>query len=140
MGRELDKLRKTLGGIKDMNRLPSVIFIVDIKKEKIAVNEAKRLGIPIVAIVDTNCDPEDIEYLVPGNDDAIRAIRLITGKVVDAVNEGLAIREQRGGRGEEKPEKVQMPEDMPELTVARGEEEGPEVVVIRKGEEEPPQA
>lgn len=140
MGRELDKLRQTLGGIKDMNRLPSAIFIVDIKKEKIAVNEAKRLGIPIVAIVDTNCDPEDIEFLVPGNDDAIRAIRLITGKIVEAVNEGLAIREQRGGRSEEKPEKVEMPDDMPELTVARSEDAGPEVVVIRKGEEETPQA
>ncbi len=140
MGRELDKLQKTLGGIKDMNRVPAVIFIVDIKKEKIAVNEAKRLGIPIVAIVDTNCDPEDIDYLIPGNDDAIRAIRLITGKVVEAVNEGLAIREQRGGKTGEKAEKVEMPKDMPELTVARGEDQGPEVVVIRKGEEEPPQA
>jgi small subunit ribosomal protein S2 len=140
MGRELEKLQKNLGGIKDMNRLPSVIFIVDIKKEKIAVNEAKRLGIPIVAIVDTNCDPEDIDYLIPGNDDAIRAIRLITGKVVDAINEGLAIREQRGASPEEKAEKVEMPDDMPELTVARGEEEGPEVVVIRKGEEATPEA
>jgi small subunit ribosomal protein S2 len=140
MGRELEKLQKNLGGIKDMNRLPSAIFIVDIKKEKIAVNEARRLGIPIVAIVDTNCDPEDIDYLIPGNDDAIRAIRLITGKVVDAINEGLAIREQRGAAPGEKAEKVEMPEDMPELTVARGEEEGPEVVVIRKGEEEAPEA
>ena len=94
----------------------------------------------IVAIVDTNCDPEDIDYLIPGNDDAIRAIRLITGSVVEAVNEGLAIRERRGASPEEKPEKVEMPADMPELTVARGEEEGPEVVVIRKGEEETPQA
>ena len=140
MGRELEKLQKNLGGIKDMNRLPSIVFIVDIKKEKIAVNEARRLGIPIVAIVDTNCDPEDIDYLIPGNDDAIRAIRLITGAVVEAVNEGLAIRERRGASPEEKPEKVEMPADMPELTVARGEEEGPEVVVIRKGEEETPQA
>ncbi len=140
MGRELEKLEKNLGGIKDMNRLPSVIFIVDIKKEKIAVNEAKRLGIPIVAIVDTNCDPEDIDYLVPGNDDAIRAIRLITGKIVDAVNEGLAVREQRGGHSEDKAEKVEMPDDMPELTVARGKEDSPEVVVIRKGEEETPKA
>ncbi|KMY65779.1 30S ribosomal protein S2 [Desulfocarbo indianensis] len=140
MGRELEKLQKNLGGIKDMNRLPAVIFMVDIKKEKIAVNEAKRLGIPIVAIVDTNCDPEDINYLIPGNDDAIRAIRLITGKIVDAINEGLAIREQRGGYSEGRAEKVEMPDDMPELTVARGEEAGPEVVVIRKGQEEAPQA
>ncbi|MCB2193353.1 MAG: 30S ribosomal protein S2 [Deltaproteobacteria bacterium] len=130
--RELAKAERNLGGIKDMNRLPSAVVLVDIKKEKIAVNEARRLKIPIVAIVDTNCDPEGIDYLVPGNDDAIRAIRLFTGALAQAANDGLALREQRGGAGQGS-EKVQMPKDMPELTVGRSEEqEGPEVVVIRK--------
>ncbi|BEQ16241.1 30S ribosomal protein S2 [Desulfoferula mesophila] len=130
--RELEKAERTLGGIKDMNRLPSAVVLVDIKKEKIAVNEARRLKIPIVAIVDTNCDPEGIDYLVPGNDDAIRAIRLFSGAMAQAANDGLALREQRGGAGRES-EKVEMPQDMPELTVGRPEEqEGPEVVVIRK--------
>ena len=107
------------------------MVLVDIKKEKIAVNEARRLKIPIVAIVDTNCDPDGIDYLVPGNDDAIRAIRLFTGALAQAANEGMALREQRGGAAQ--AEEVQMPKDMPELTVGRPEEqEGPEVVVIRK--------
>ena len=129
--RELAKAERNLGGIKDMNRLPAAVVLVDIKKEKIAVNEARRLKIPIVAIVDTNCDPDGIDYLVPGNDDAIRAIRLFTGALAQAANDGMALREQRGGAA--KPEKVQMPKDMPELTVGRPEEqEGPEVVVIRK--------
>jgi len=129
--RELEKAERNLGGIKDMTRLPSAVVLVDIKKEKIAVNEARRLKIPIVAIVDTNCDPEGIDYLVPGNDDAIRAIRLFSGALAQAANDGLALREQRGGSAQ--AEKVQMPKDMPELTVGRPEEqEGPEVVVIRK--------
>ncbi len=133
--RELNKLKRNLGGIKDMNKLPAVVFVVDIKKEKIAINEAQRLKIPIMAIVDTNCDPDGIDYLVPGNDDAIRAIRLISAAVADAVNDGLALREQRGGAP---AEEVKMPKDMPELTVGRAEEQqGPEVVVIRKGEAPP---
>ncbi|MEW5914741.1 MAG: 30S ribosomal protein S2 [Thermodesulfobacteriota bacterium] len=130
--RELAKLQRNLGGIKELSRLPAAVFVVDIKKEKIAVSEAQRLGIPVVAIVDTNCDPEGIDYLIPGNDDAIRSIRLVTGAVADAANEGLALREQRGVRPE--AQEVQMPADMPELTVGRAEEQqGPEVVVIRKG-------
>ena len=137
--RELEKAERNLGGIKDMNRLPSAVVIVDIKKEKIAVTEARRLKIPIVAIVDTNCDPEGIDYLVPGNDDAIRAIRLFSNSMATAVNEGLALRDQRGGAREAEP--VQMPKDMPELTVGRPEEqEGPEVVVIRKEKTEAKQA
>ncbi|MFZ5587601.1 MAG: 30S ribosomal protein S2 [Thermodesulfobacteriota bacterium] len=134
MGRELEKLQHNLGGIKDMGRLPAVVVMVDIKKEKIAVSEAKRLGIPTVAIVDTNCDPEDIDYVVPGNDDAIRAIRLFTGKIADAINEGLALRESRRGVGPAEREMVEIPEDMPELTVGRGEEQNPEVLVIRRAE------
>jgi len=85
---ERDKLEKNLGGIKDMKGLPSAVFIVDPKKEHIAVSEARILGIPIVAIVDTNCDPDEVDYVIPGNDDAIRAIKLITSKIADAVIEG----------------------------------------------------
>src|SRR5438067_5886405 len=86
--RERAKLESTLVGIKNMDRLPSAVFIIDPKKENIAVEEAQRLAIPIVAIVDTNCDPTGIDYPIPGNDDAIRAVRLITSRIVDAINEG----------------------------------------------------
>ncbi|MDN5276759.1 MAG: small subunit ribosomal protein [Clostridiales bacterium] len=85
---EKEKLEKNLGGIKEMRELPGAVFIVDPKKEHIAVREARILGIPIVAIVDTNCDPDEIDYVIPGNDDAIRAIKLITSKIADAVLEG----------------------------------------------------
>jgi small subunit ribosomal protein S2 len=85
---ELDKLERFLGGIKDMHRLPDAIFIVDPKKERIAVLEARKLKIPIIAVVDTNCDPDEIDYLIPGNDDAIRAVKLMVGKIADAIIEG----------------------------------------------------
>jgi small subunit ribosomal protein S2 len=88
LDREREKLEKALTGIKSMDALPSAVFIIDPRKEKIAVMEAQRLGIPIVAIVDTNCDPTGIDYPVPGNDDAIRAVRLITSRMADAINEG----------------------------------------------------
>jgi small subunit ribosomal protein S2 len=83
-----EKLERFLGGIKDMKQLPGAIFIVDPRKERIAVAEARRLGIPIVAIVDTNCDPDEVDYVIPGNDDAIRAVKLLTAKIADAVIEG----------------------------------------------------
>jgi small subunit ribosomal protein S2 len=86
--REREKLEKNLGGIKEMSRLPAAVFVIDTKKEHIAVHEANRLGIPVVAVVDTNCDPEGIDYVIPGNDDAIRSIRLFTGKVAEACVEG----------------------------------------------------
>ncbi len=86
--KEMADLVKNLGGIKDMKGLPSAIFIVDPKKEKNAVDEARKLGIPIVAIVDTNCDPDEVDYVIPGNDDAIRAIKLIAGTLADAIIEG----------------------------------------------------
>ncbi len=88
LDREREKLEKALIGIKMMESLPSAVFIIDPRKEKIAVSEAQRLGIPIVAIVDTNCDPTGIDYPIPGNDDAIRAVRLITARIVDAINDG----------------------------------------------------
>ena len=82
--REQEKLEKSLGGIKDMEELPGALFIVDPRKERIAVAEAKKLNIPIVAIVDTNCDPDEIDYVIPGNDDAIRAVKLLTSRISDA--------------------------------------------------------
>ncbi len=93
--RELGKLEKSMIGIKDMDRLPGAVYLVDPRKERIALNEAKKLKIPIVAIVDTNCDPDGIEYLIPGNDDAIRAISLFTARVADACSEGLELRRER---------------------------------------------
>ncbi len=85
---EKERLEKFLGGIKEMKRLPNALFVVDPRKERIAVSEARKLDIPIVAIVDTNCDPDEIDYVIPGNDDAIRAVRLLTSKMADAVIEG----------------------------------------------------
>lgn len=85
---EIEKLEKFLGGIKDMKELPGALFIVDPRKERIAVAEAKKLGIPIVAIVDTNCDPDEIDYVIPGNDDAIRAVKLISATMANAIIEG----------------------------------------------------
>ncbi|HOJ49055.1 MAG TPA: 30S ribosomal protein S2 [Bacillota bacterium] len=86
--KEMQDLERNLGGIKDMKSLPSAIFVVDPKKEKNAVDEAKKLGIPVIAIVDTNCDPDEVDYVIPGNDDAIRAIKLIASVMADAVIEG----------------------------------------------------
>ena len=85
---EIEKLEKFLGGIKEMKQLPGALFIVDPRKERIAVAEAKKLGIPIVAIVDTNCDPDEIDYVIPGNDDAIRAVKLISATMANAIIEG----------------------------------------------------
>ena len=100
---EIEKLEKFLGGIKDMRQIPGALFIVDPRKERIAVAEAKKLGIPIVAIVDTNCDPDEIDYVIPGNDDAIRAVKLISATMANAIAEG---REGRMGAAaaEEKEE------------------------------------
>lgn len=90
--RDREKLQKTLGGIKSMNKLPGVMFVIDPKNEEIAVQEANKLGIPVVAVVDTNCDPDPIDYVIPGNDDAIRAIRLLSAKMADAILEGVQAR------------------------------------------------
>ena len=85
---EIEKLEKFLGGIKDMKEIPGALFIIDPRKERIAVAEAKKLGIPIVAIVDTNCDPDEVDYVIPGNDDAIRAVKLISSAIANAIIEG----------------------------------------------------
>ncbi len=102
--REKDKLDKTLGGIRDMARVPSAVWIIDTKKEHIAVGEAHKLHIPVVAILDTNCDPDEVDYKIPGNDDAIRSVTLLTRVIADAVAEGLMARVRTSQDGDEKPE------------------------------------
>ncbi len=98
MKRELDKLEKNLGGIKDMKKLPGAIFVIDSKKEEIAISEARKLNIPVIATVDTNCDPDLVDFPIPANDDAIRAVKLLAGKMADAILEG------RQGQQEEEAE------------------------------------
>jgi small subunit ribosomal protein S2 len=103
--REQTKLERTLGGIRDMQKLPSAVWIVDTKKEHIAVDEARKLGIPVVAILDTNCDPDEVDYKIPGNDDAIRSVAVLTRVVAEAVADGLMARAGAAGKGEsDKPE------------------------------------
>jgi small subunit ribosomal protein S2 len=100
LDRERESLNKNLSGIKSMTRLPDAIFIIDVKKEEIAVAEANRLGIPIVAVVDTNCSPEGIDYVIPGNDDALRAVRLFASRISDAIVEGNQIATEGGLAGQ----------------------------------------
>src|SRR5207248_1813705 len=142
---EAAKLERFLGGIKDMRKLPDVVFIVDLKKERIAVQEARKLGIPIVAIVDTNCDPDEVDYVIPGNDDAIRSIRLLATKIADAVVEirGVAIDAE-----EEATSAVAAPElprrhlsgDLTEeeIEAMRAEDEAREAEAARAAAEPPP--
>ncbi len=112
-----EKLEKYLKGIKDMEKIPDIIYVVDTVREEIAVKEAKKLGIPVVAIADTNCDPDLIDYPIPGNDDAIKAINLITGKIADAVIEGKSLRESEVKQGEEL-------DSVEEEMIKRAEEQG----------------
>ena len=112
--REKAKLTKTLGGLRDMTRLPSAIWVVDTKKEHIAVDEARKLGIPVIAVLDTNCDPDEVDYPIPGNDDAIRSAALLTRVVADAVAEGLIARSGKAARGADaKPEPGTVGSDEP---------------------------
>jgi small subunit ribosomal protein S2 len=113
LSRERIKLQRTLGGIRDMTRTPSAIWIVDTNKEHLAVNEARKLGIPVVAILDTNCDPDVVDYKIPGNDDAIRSIQVLTRVIADAVAEGLMARAGASGAADEKPEAGQLGTDEP---------------------------
>lgn len=115
--REREKLEYSLGGIKGMKKLPDAIFVVDPKQEDIAVKEARKLAIPVVAVVDTNCDPDLVDYKIPGNDDAIRAIRLFCAAIADAVLEGKGLYEQTVARGAEKPG------ELPEQTDSAGVED-----------------
>jgi small subunit ribosomal protein S2 len=137
MEKELVKLDKNLGGIKDMDELPGTVFIVDPKREHIAVKEVKKMGIPVIAITDTNCDPDDIDYIIPGNDDAIRSIRLICSKIANACIAGHNLAEERL-RADAETMKMKEAEinkyDKPVLTEeGKG---GPEVIIISKKEEE----
>jgi small subunit ribosomal protein S2 len=104
LSREKDKLTRTLGGLRDMQKLPAAIWVVDTKKEHIAVDEARKLGIPVIAVLDTNCDPDEVDFPIPGNDDAIRSAALLTRVVADAVGEGLIARSGRSTRADAKPE------------------------------------
>jgi small subunit ribosomal protein S2 len=143
LGKERVKLDSNLGGIRTMNGLPGAIFVVDPKNEMIAVREGQRLNIPIVAIVDTNCDPDEIDYIIPGNDDAIRAIRLLTSRVADACNAGRARYEEKMQAEADKEV-----EEESEITVASADlkpgerkvisdgTEGPVVEIIRKTDAE----
>jgi small subunit ribosomal protein S2 len=111
LAEEAAKLEKFLGGIKNMSRLPAGVYIVDTRKEHIAVAEARKLGIPVIAILDTNCDPDEVDYAIPGNDDAIRAVRLITSRVASACMEGLEERRKREVHEEETAEAAPAGED-----------------------------
>ena len=132
MQRELRKLHTDLGGIKNMESLPGAVFIVDPKKEEIAVRECRKLTIPIVSVVDTNCDPDLIDYVIPGNDDAIRAIKLFAGSIADACLEGLAKREESEEQAEVTPEK---PQDI-EIPQEQSEEESEAALHVDTDEEE----
>jgi small subunit ribosomal protein S2 len=115
--REKDKLTKTLGGLRDMQKLPAAIWVVDTKKEHIAVDEARKLGIPVIAVLDTNCDPDEVDFPIPGNDDAIRSAELLTRVVATAVADGLIARSGKAGRSADtKPEPgaVAVDEPLPE--------------------------
>lgn len=135
MEKELIKLEKNLGGIKNMDELPGAVFIVDPKREHIAVKEVKKMGIPVIAITDTNCDPDDIDYIIPGNDDAIRSIRLICSKIADACIAGHNLAEERlRAEAEMKKEEA----EKPEVTAAQPSDEkgeGPEVIIVNKKED-----
>jgi small subunit ribosomal protein S2 len=139
LDRERQKLSRNLGGIKELEGLPRAMFVIDPRKERIAVLEARKLGIPLVAIVDTNCDPDEIDYIIPGNDDAIRAIRLITSKMADACLEGKGKRQEAL---QAQIDKEDLAEAFPETgesfaaeTEVRREPGGPEVIIIRRSEE-----
>jgi small subunit ribosomal protein S2 len=143
LGKERVKLDSTLGGIRSMSKLPGAIFVVDPKNEAIAVREGKRLNIPIVAIVDTNCDPDEIDYIIPGNDDAIRAIRLITSRIADACIEGKEIYDERvqaaadKGAEEEPVIESAVAELKPgERKIISDGTDGPVVEIIRKSGKE----
>ncbi|MGE5830841.1 MAG: 30S ribosomal protein S2 [Micromonosporaceae bacterium] len=113
LAREKVKLTRTLGGLRDMQRVPAAIWVVDTKKEHIAVDEARKLGIPVIAVLDTNCDPDEVDFPIPGNDDAIRSAALLTRVVADAVADGLIARSGKALRTDEKPEPGQVGTDEP---------------------------
>ena len=132
--RERIKLEKNLGGIKEMTKLPGAVFIIDTKKEHIAVAEARKLGIPIVAVVDTNCNPDEIDHLIPGNDDAIRAIRIFVTKAANACHEGDTLHQKSlaGRREEEAQRRAEQGDDKQAAPIAAARPPGgPDVEVVR---------
>jgi small subunit ribosomal protein S2 len=138
--RELQKLEKNLDGIRDMNKLPGAVFVIDPKREHIAVEEARRLGIPIIALIDTNCDPTGIDHVIPANDDAIRSIKLFVSKIADACAEGNARHQEylraKGHSDEDKAEKGDREErgdrgDRGDRRGPRGGKKGPKVDIVR---------
>ena len=136
LNRKIEKLDKNLKGIKEMEDLPQIVWVVDPKKEYIAVREARKMGIPIVAIVDTNCDPDEIDYIIPGNDDAIRAIRLITSKVADAVIEGQHLYMEKAGAEMAAQEETSEGEGAPSTEEEVGTAVAPEDADVEDIEEE----
>jgi small subunit ribosomal protein S2 len=129
MQREKDKLSRTLGGLRDMTRVPAAIWVVDTKKEHIAVDEARKLGIPVIAVLDTNCDPDEVDYPIPGNDDAIRSAALLTRVIADGVADGLIARSGKALRTDEKPQPGVVAADEPlpewERELLEGSKEAP---------------
>jgi len=137
LDRERLGLEKVLSGIKSMTRLPDAVFVIDVRKEEIAVAEANKLGIPVIAVVDTNCSPEGVDYVIPGNDDALRAVRLFASRIADAVLEGQQMLTEGGASAEEPPaaepteaatlpapaEAPQVPDSVPQTDLRVPEEE-----------------
>lgn len=123
--KKMAQMDKIFGGIKGMNVLPGVVFVIDTRKEAIAVHEANRLGIPVIGVVDTNCNPDNIDYVIPGNDDAIKAIKLICSKVAEAVLEGRAVYDARGGVKQEVAAKEAAAQQPEEAAVTPEAEAGP---------------
>src|ERR1051326_5927040 len=117
LDREREILEKNLSGIKSMNRLPDALFVIDVRKEDIAVKEANRLGIPIIAVVDTNCSPEGIDYVIPGNDDALRAVRLFASRIADAVIEGQQLSPKSADEAEQAATETAAPPAPPSRTI-----------------------
>ncbi|MCC6800090.1 MAG: 30S ribosomal protein S2, partial [Anaerolineae bacterium] len=115
LDREIDKLHLRFGGMRNMSRLPDALFVVDVRREVTAVKEANILNIPVIALVDTNCDPDPIDYVIPANDDAIRAIRLLTSKIADAALEGIALRKTRVDDAEYEEEDVDFADAMADV-------------------------
>ncbi|MGQ9687196.1 MAG: 30S ribosomal protein S2 [Desulfobaccales bacterium] len=135
MEKKAAKLERALGGIKDMGRLPDAVYVVDPRKEAIAVKEARKMGIPLVAIVDSNCDPTEIDYPIPGNDDAIRAIRLLTSRIADACLEGAKLREERlAGLVDKEMMEEPLAEEAP-VELEAGEAEVPEAAPEQEAQE-----
>jgi small subunit ribosomal protein S2 len=133
--REKDKLKKVLEGVENMSRLPGAMFVVDVKKESIAIKEAKRLGIPVYAVVDTNCDPDDVDYIIPANDDAVKTIELLVSRMSDAVTEGNVKAEER--KAEEAAEKERLRKEKEEEDRRKAEEKKAEAkqIIEEKAEE-----